>query len=569
MSAKAPRGPAAGAGSGPDLEPPRRLLRERPLTAVAGGAVAVALVAAVVITGLDRRENVPPFRAQACALPGSLLELTQRGYFPEHSGHISILPRKPAYMATAETGWSHSGPWPYLQRIPLVFYAPGLVPATGDVERPVTLADVAPTLATLLRGSFRTDDGRSLPEVARLDRELLARRPPRLVVTVVWDGGGWNALDQWPDAWPNLARLMQDGVSYTNAIDGSSPSVTPAVHTTLGTGVFPWSHGITGIPVRDADGEVVDAFLKGESSRFIQVPALAERWDAQTGNRAKVGMVGYEPWHLGMIGQGAERPGGDRDDAAWLDTETNQWITNPDHYRLPPALPATGGLDEDLERLDAADGEVDGAWGEHSILEDRDRIEETPAFIDYHTRALENLISREGYGRDEVTDLLFTNYKQIDRLGHYFNMASSEVHEAVVATDRALGRLVAFLDEEVGRGASVLVITADHGQQPDATAIDGYGIDPNELERDIDAEFGPVTRAAWPTEVFLYPDALEDHDVTVAEVARFIAGYRLEDNTTRAIEGVSGAGVFDPDDRLFSMAIPSEMLTTLDCSDAD
>jgi len=27
----------------------------------------------------------------------------------------------------------------------------------------------------------------------------------------VIDGGGWNVLRQWPDAWPNLKCLMREG----------------------------------------------------------------------------------------------------------------------------------------------------------------------------------------------------------------------------------------------------------------------------------------------------------------------------------------------------------------------
>ncbi|MDQ3957079.1 MAG: alkaline phosphatase family protein [Actinomycetota bacterium] len=319
---------------------------------------------------------VPPFAEQACALPRSWLERTRRGYFEPRSGQISLLPKTPAYMASGGDGWSHSGPWPYLQDVPLVFYGPGVVPAAGDVDTPATMADVAPTTAALLRGSFRTPDGDVLDDVVRFDAALVRRKPLRLVLTIVWDGGGWNTLRQWPADWPNLARLMAAGVSFTEATVGSSPSVTPAVHSTLGTGSFPWRNGVTGVPVRDESGEVVDAFLEGESSRFLQLPALAERWDEGHDNRALVGMLGYEPWHLGMIGKGAERPGGDRDDAVWLNVETNEWITNPDHYDLPGAVARTEGLDEHLDALDAADGALDRAWRDNAILDAPDRVED-------------------------------------------------------------------------------------------------------------------------------------------------------------------------------------------------
>lgn len=469
-------------------------------------------------------------------------------------------------MASGGGGWSHSGPWPYLQHVPLVFYGPGVIPARGAIDERATMADVAPTLATLLKGSFRSRDGHSLPEVARLDAARLERPRPRLIVTVVWDGGGYNVLRQWPGAWPHLRRLMSHGVSFTRAFDGSSPSVTPAIHTTLGTGEYPWVHGITGVPVRDRNGDVVDSFLDGDSSRFIQVPTLAERWDEQTGNRALVGMVGYEPWHLGMIGQGAERPGGDRDDAAWLNIETNRWITNPAHYRLPASLPATKGLQRDLHRTDASDGRVDGAWRDNAILDDPSRVEETPGFIDYQERGLEHMIAAEGYGRDGVTDLLFTNFKQIDRDGHYYNMASPEVRDTVVESDKALGRLVSFLNHDVGKGRYAMVLTADHGQQPDASAVNGYAIDPNETVRDINAQFGPIARTVWPTEAFLYEDSMRQRGVSVGDVARFLDAYTLADNTRRPDIAVAGAGELDPADRLFTMAIPSAMLPSVSCA---
>jgi arylsulfatase A-like enzyme len=533
--------------------------------AFAALAVVLGVIALAFVIGFGRDRAARSFHSQACALDRAWLELIRRGYFEPRSGQISVLPRTPAYMASGAGGWSHSGPWHYLTHIPLVFYGPGVVARRGAVDRPVTMADVAPTIATVLRGSLGSRDGRPLPEVAELDARGLRGRLPKLVVTVVWDGGGYNVLEQWPRAWPNLRRLMHEGVSYTRASVGSSPSVTPAVHTTLGTGDLPWVHGITGVPVRDENGEVVDSFLKGESGRFIQVPTLAEMWDVHNDNRALVGMVGYEPWHLGMIGQGAERAGGDKDDAAWLDIETNEWITNDAHYRLPPALPATPGLHDDLRATDAADGRVDGAWRDNSILDDPSRVEEVPGFIAYQTRALENMIRDEGYGADGPTDLLFTNYKQIDRDGHYYNMASPEVRDTLVASDEALGRLERFLDTQVGRGRYLLVVTADHGQQPDAGAIDGYGIDPNEVEKDIDAEFGPITRAVWPTEVFLYDDVMKERGVDVDEVARFLDTYSLRDNTSRPDIALAGAGRFDPDDRLFAMAIPSRMLPGLEC----
>jgi arylsulfatase A-like enzyme len=502
--------------------------------------------------------DVPSFEAQACALPAELLERIQRGYYGPRSGQISIVPRTPMYMASGAGGWSHSGPWDYLQRIPLVFYGPGIVPARGEAENPATMADVAPTIASLVNGSAGEVQGTSLPGLKRNHKRTI----PRLVVTVVWDGGGWNVLNHWGDAWPNLRSMMEGGISFTNTTDGSSPSVTPAVHTTLGTGDYPERAGVTDVPVMGEDRQVADAFLNGESSRYMQVPAFAETWDEGWNNKAKIGMVGYEPWHLGMIGQGAERDGGDADDAVWLDRETNEWITNEDHYTLPDAIVQTTGLQHDLETTDAADGKLDGAWRDNEILDAPDRIEEVPGFMDFQTRAMENLIEAEGYGSDHISDLLFTNYKQIDRNGHYYNMAAPEVEDSLVEADAMLAELEAFLDEQVGHGRWVMVVTADHGQQPDEAAIDSYGIAPKEIAADIDEEFGTIVQSVWPTQIFLDDAAMQAEGVTTPEVARWLYNYTIDDNATSSLD----YGRFDGGDRVLDMAIPAELLPGLRCS---
>lgn len=529
------------------------------MTLVAAGLVPIASALVGYFRG---RPPVPSFAAQACALPHEWLTRIKRGYYEPRSGQISIVPRTPMYMASGAGGWSHSGPWDYLQHIPIVLYGPGIVPRKGAIDTPVTMADVAPTIASLLHAPARGMTGHALPG---LDRD---RPAPRLVLTIVWDGGGWNVLHHWAGSWPNLQSLMRRGISYTNATDGSSPSVTPAVHTTLGTGDYPSRAGVTDVPVLDERGDVADAFLNGESSRYMKVPAFAETWDEDHGNRPLIGMVGYEPWHLGMIGQGAERPGGDKDDAAWLDRETNDWISNADHYTLPPAVVATKGLHRDLEKTDSADGKLDGSWRDNAILDAPDRIEEVPGFMDYQTSALENLIAKEGYGRDNTTDLLFTNYKQIDRNGHYYNMAAPEVDDSVVEADAMLPRLQAFLDKEVGHGRWVMIVTADHGQQPDQDDIDSYGIAPKEMAADIDSEFGDVVQSVWPTQVFLDDDALAESGATVADVARWLYDYTVGENAQAPTASLTGANRYGPDERVLSMAIPADLLPTIDCDAA-
>ena len=55
----------------------------------------------------------------------------------------------------------------------------------------VDISQIAPTFADFLGTSLDTDSP-SLPGATT------GRRPPKAIVTVVIDGGGWNALRQHP-----------------------------------------------------------------------------------------------------------------------------------------------------------------------------------------------------------------------------------------------------------------------------------------------------------------------------------------------------------------------------------
>ena len=104
-----------------------------------------------------------PFARMACNLPAKWLLRILRGYYPGRAGEIQILPKQPNYFGA----WTHSGPWEYLQQVPMFLYGPGHVPAVGEVGRPVTMADLAPTLALYLGQDFRHARRRSAPRGRR------------------------------------------------------------------------------------------------------------------------------------------------------------------------------------------------------------------------------------------------------------------------------------------------------------------------------------------------------------------------------------------------------------------
>jgi hypothetical protein len=500
------------------------------------------------LEGLDASAS---FADVACSLPQRELLRIRNGYYPGRTGEITIVPKEPNTF-----GYAHEGPWDYLQEVPLLFYGHGHVGDLGPVGRSATMPDVAPTIAAHLRFDLDAPDGTALPEALPIGNE-----PPRLVLVVVIDGAGWNLLMTWPDDWPVLEGLISQGVWFERFTVGSTPSVTPPVHTTLGTGAYPRHHGLVNLMMR-IDGEIRPSH--GDGPQYLRAPSLADRYDRARSNEPKVGVVGFDDWHLGMIGQGSFFQGGDRDLAAILDVETAVWgleEPNDRYYEFPSYVNEVPGLDQAIERLDAADGSKDGHWLD-ADLDDPVILRRSPAFVEWHTRILDEVIRREGFGADDEPDLLFTNYKQVDDVGHFWSMNSVQMQQVLRASDQAIEDLVAILDRRVGTGRWVMVVTADHGMVPDPSTTGGFNINRRTFREDVAEEFGRGVIEKWrPTMLWMDEEVLERNGRSLEEVADFILRYTAGQN-------VGDPGSLRPEersDRLFSAAFPSRVLDDLPC----
>ncbi|MBI4260407.1 MAG: alkaline phosphatase family protein [Actinobacteria bacterium] len=538
----------------------------RRLTAMLPAAVLVTL-AACTGSPLDPPPTTPAvtappepapgaFEQAACSLPEDQLRRIVAGYQPERSGDVQIVPEEPN---TVGNWFSHSGPWEYLQHVPLLVYGPGHVEAAGSVDRPATLADVAPTIAELIGFDFDAPDGSPLEEALPAGR---AGPPPRLVVVMVWDAAGRNVLDLYPDAWPTLRGLVDEGAWYENAEVGSTPTISGSVHATIGTGAFPRLHGVVDHWWRE-EGEMV--FLEDVGVRAQRHPTLADLYDGANGNDPLVGIVAFDNWYLGMVGQGTYREGGDADvavlrrEGGWgLAQVSAPFFRFPEYANDVPRPTA--------DEVDLVDGEADGLWFGVDIVDDEDFLGRMTS-SGWQSRVVEEVIRREGFGADDLPDLLFTNFKHADEVSHNWTMNSPQMEGAVRADDIALGRLVETLDREVGEGEWALLVMADHGATPKVEFSGGFQIDEKILRIHIgqafdgDGDEREVLLKQRPSQVWLDLEELEENGYTLEQVARFLAEY------TR------GQHAPDPDlvpeaerdDRLFAAAFPTAVLDGLRC----
>jgi hypothetical protein len=541
-------------------------------------AVVIAAGAAYALRSEDEdggpeSEPPPTLDEMAEEIGAPVMELVYRGHVAGRSGEIMLVPKPHHFLigewdpsvllsATPNLTTSHPNPWNYIVRVPIILWGPRWISAGARIFDEVDITGLAPTYAELLGLEDFDAEGRVLPEA--LSGGTTER--PEVIFTVVLDGGGWNALQQHTGAWPTIRRIGRDGTTYYNATIGSSPSITGALHATFGTGSYPRSHGIPGNQMRGPDGENTDAWKDNADPEFLRLPTVSELWDEATDNEAIVGTVSYEGWHLGMIGHGAQRDGADKDIAVLWEKDDNEWWINEKYYRLPGYLQHTNlARLESYERgLDGRDGIEDGSWYGHTLeeLQVNNVRPGTPGFVRFTGDAVVDVIRNEDLGADDITDMIWIEMKMPDFAGHAWNMSGAEQEDVLMETDKQIARFIKELDRKVGREDYVFAISADHGQQPIPDLEGGWRINNRELERDLEAEFGPIVEKITPVDIYVDRDEVEAEGIELDEVAQFIAAYTLGENVPDELpsDNIPAART---DDLLFAGAFPTGYLEEL------
>jgi hypothetical protein len=517
----------------------------------------------------------PELARRACGVVGGrVLQRVYNGTHPTRSGNIQMVPKEPNFI---DGGLTHASPFKLTQHIPLLLYGPSYV-QPGVYDQRVSLADLPATTADLLKfHRFKAPNGRALREGLLPPDE---RPTPKLIVTLIWDSAGMDLLNRWPDDWPTLAAMREDGAWFSKAEVGSSPSNTPPSHATIGTGAFPRQHGMID-EYAMIDGELVKPNSQGPS--LMLLPTLADVYDLARNNQPVVGGLGSLSAHVMMMSHGQEYDGGDADIAVTREVEyaktggddaAEDWLLTGSmapYYYFPtyandPEIEAV--FEQAKDDLDQLDGKLDGLWRDESIETRRGGFN-TPARTPYQTELIEQVVMREGFGRDNIPDLLYLNYKMIDTLGHQFSADGVEMSDALSIQDQSLATFVDFLNEQVGEGEWVMLLTADHGMQRDPVVSGAFPIDIDDLESVVNERFSApngrkVLLDARPTQMWLDEDVLATRGATLEDVSAFLMSLTQAD-TTGAVNPKAG----HEDDLVFDAVFPSTVMDQMPCIEQD
>lgn len=312
---------------------------------------------------------------------------------------------------------------------------------------------------------------------------------PRLVLIIAVDQMRADYLERFrPLLTGGLARLLSEGVVFTDAHHFHAATETAPGHATLATGVFPKKHGIIGNGWFDREtGD--DAYCCGDpehgvSPRNMLVPTLGDLLKATWSESKVFSASGKDRAAILMGGHHA-------DGAWWYGRPTGSFVTSTyygDRDSQPewlddfnaesrldllfgtawePLLPLEHTAAYDIEPLDGGlfTNTFPHALGGYTVERSAfyASIYRSPFLDGYLEDFAEALIEAEDLGADDVPDLLALSFSALDTVGHGFGPNAPETLDTILRLDRTIGELFDFIDERIGMENVVVALSADHG----------------------------------------------------------------------------------------------------------
>lgn len=342
----------------------------------------------------------------------------------------------------------------------------------------------------------------SLLLAAILAMPAMAQNPfrrPKLVVGVVVDQMRWDYLYRYQERFGDngFKRLMREGFNCENTMLNYIPAVTAIGHTSIYTGSVPAIHGIAGNDFHidgkqtycTDDAAVATVGSNSDAGKMsphnLKVTTIGDELHLATNYRSKVISVSLKD-------RASILPGGHTADGAyWFDAETGNFITST-YYRkdLPGWLKkfndrqlAKHYLSQDWETLYPTES-YKNSTADNNSYENPFPGADTPTMPVTTSKLMDSeglglirntpygntltidlalaAIDGERLGNRGETDMLAVSLSSTDYIGHQFGTYAIETEDTYLRLDRDIARLLAALDQEIGKGEYLLFLTADH-----------------------------------------------------------------------------------------------------------
>ena len=399
-----------------------------------------------------------------------------------------------------------------------------------------------------------------------------AKKPPRLIVIIVVDQMRADYLDWYrANFTAGFDRLLREGAVYTDAAYPYLNTITCAGHSTIGTGTFPYRHGMimnnwfdrqTGTTSYCTDDPTMTEIsyngltsVQGDSAKLLLAPAIGEQIMKRGGRsvtmslkpRSAVTLTGHQATSV-----------------VWFD-DRGGWTTSTAFTKEPVAFlqsfiaanPLTAYFDKAWEKslpASAYQGEDEvksegtvagwtrsfphamGLPGGKTDSQYYGRWQRSPFADEYLARMAIASVDALKLGQGQTTDFLGVSFSAVDGVGHLFGPRSHEIQDVLARLDRTLGGLLDHLDATVGKGNYVLGLSADHGVAEIPETVGGGRVAGKSVSQAIESVLvpalgpGPHVASVVYTNVYLAEPAR----------ARLAKDATLREAALNAVRGVQG-----------------------------
>jgi predicted AlkP superfamily pyrophosphatase or phosphodiesterase len=307
---------------------------------------------------------------------------------------------------------------------------------------------------------------------------------PKLVLAIVVDQFRYYYLLRFRNGYNSgLQRLLEQGAVFTDAHYVHAATVTAVGHSTFMTGATPSVSGIianewfdrkTGQMVSSVSdsssrlgGGVPEA--TGSSRRRLLVSTVSDEIKMRDAASRVIG--------ISIKDRSAILPSGHMADAAyWYDSDSNNWVTST-YYRADlPSWVREVNAGHVYQRYLGAKwlplgGEDVSTTAFCSMVNGSDDrycggLEATPWRNEMIEEFADRAIDGEQMGRHPGVDCLAISFSASDYVGHAVGPDDPAVRDISIRTDRLLGKLFDFVNQRIGTGNTLVVLTADHGVAP-------------------------------------------------------------------------------------------------------
>jgi predicted AlkP superfamily pyrophosphatase or phosphodiesterase len=311
-----------------------------------------------------------------------------------------------------------------------------------------------------------------------------ATKRPRLVLAIVIDQFRYDYLLRFrQDYNAGLKRMLEQGAVFTDAHYLHAATVTAVGHSTVLSGATPSVSGIIANEWYDRESNLFVSSVFDPKSKLVGgvagAPGSSPRRLLVSTIGDEIKMHGIESRSIGVSikDRSAILPLGHMADGAyWYDPGSNHWVTSTYYSSELPGWVRKLNDENIYQRYIGAkwlpfDANNDSAKPFCGMVAGSEirfcgGLEATPWGNEMIEEFAERAIASEGLGRHSGVDVLTVSFSSNDYVGHAVGPDDPAVRDISIRTDRLLGKLLDYVDAQVGKSNTLVILTADHGVAP-------------------------------------------------------------------------------------------------------